>query len=85
MNRLRKIRTDFCKSQKEIADYLEMEQTHYSRYELNKVTMRIDKYKKLAIYYNVSLDYLCELVDIPKTLTGISYEDNLEIMKRAGK
>lgn len=79
MNNLRKTRMNFGYTQVDIADILEMEQTHYSTYELEKHQLGIDKYKKLAVFYNISIDYLCGLVDIPRTLTGISYSDNLLI------
>lgn len=80
-----RITREACKkTQQQIADYLEMEQTHYSKYELEKRTMPIDRYKKLAIYYNVSIDYLCGLTNQPRTLTGISWEDNVAIKRREG-
>lgn len=82
---LKQIRNQLGFSQKEIADILDMEQTHYSKYELEKIKMGIDKYIKLALFYNVSIDYLCGMVDIPRTLTGISFADNVEIIKRQQK
>lgn len=79
MHYLKKIRKEYGYTQADIAEILDMEQTHYSKYELGKIMMGIDKYKKLAVFYNISIDYLCGLVDIPRTLTGISYSDNLLI------
>ena len=66
--RLRDIREDMDKSQAEIAKVLGIQQTQYSRYERGTQKMGIDKYVVLAKYYNVSLDYLCGLVDKPKRL-----------------
>ena len=66
--RLRDIREDLDKSQAEIAEVLGIQQTQYSRYERGTQKMGIDKYVVLAKYYNVSLDYLCGLVDKPKRL-----------------
>lgn len=85
MNNLKLIRKEMGYTQTEIADFLEMEQTYYSRIELNKHTLQIDRYMKLAVFYNVTIDYLCGLIDTPRTLTGISWADNVYIKKRAGK
>lgn len=82
MTNLKKVSCELGYTQTEIAEIIETEQTHYSAYELEKYIMGIDKYIKLALFYNVSLDYLCGLTDIPRTLTGISYADNILINKR---
>ena len=82
MNRLRDVREDFDFTQKEIAEKLHIQQTHYSRYELGKQMMGIDKYMALSLFYNISIDYLCGMIDIPRTLTGISYNENLQMKKK---
>ena len=66
--RLRDVREDADKSQEEIAAILKIQQTQYSRYERGVQKMGIDKYIILSKYYNISLDYLCGLVDTPKKL-----------------
>ena len=66
--RLRDIREDMDKSQAEIANVLGILQTQYSRYERGAQKMGIDKYIILARYYDISLDYLCGLIDTPKKL-----------------
>ena len=68
MNRLKDMREDRDLSQKEIADILGILQSDYSKYELGKHSMGIDKYIILARYYNVSLDFLVGLRDIPYKL-----------------
>lgn len=68
MNRLKDMREDRDLSQKEIADILGILQSDYSKYELGKHSMGIDKYIILARYYNVSLDFLVGLRDIPDKL-----------------
>lgn len=73
MNRLKDIREDNEKSQSEIAKYLGISQQYYSRYELDEVDMPIRHYKKLALLYNVSIDYLCGLTKNPKTISGEKY------------
>lgn len=61
--RLRDIREDNDKEQKNIAELLGISQQYYSRYELGQVELPIRHYIKLARYYNVSIDYLCGATD----------------------
>ena len=67
--RLKDIREDADLKQVEVAEILGIKQTHYSRYERGAQMMGIDKYIKLARYYNVSLDYIAGLIDEPLSLT----------------
>ena len=55
---IRNLREDNDKTQKEIADYLNIKQTTYSKYELGKINIPVDVFIKLADYYGVSVDYL---------------------------
>ncbi|MCM1245210.1 MAG: helix-turn-helix domain-containing protein [Roseburia sp.] len=55
---IRNLREDSDKKQQEIADYLHIKQTTYSKYELGKINIPIEIFIKLADYYNVSVDYL---------------------------
>lgn len=66
--RLRDVREDFDKTQKEISDFLKMDQSAYSKYERGINMMGIDKYIKLAKYYNITLDYLTGIIDYPEKL-----------------
>lgn len=66
--RLKDLREDHDLTQKDIAQFLGIKQTNYSRYELGKNMMGIDKYMALARYYNVSLDYLTGMIDEPRPL-----------------
>ena len=66
--RLRDIREDNDLKQSDIAKILEPTQQQIYKYETGKQMMGIDKYIKLARYYNISLDYLTGLTDIPKPL-----------------
>lgn len=63
--RLRDIREDNDMKQEEIARILNINQTQYSRYELGKNMMSVDKYIKLALFYNITLDYLLGVIDEP--------------------
>jgi len=66
--RLRDIREDRDLSQSDIAKELDISQSDYSKYELGKHMMGIDKYIKLAKFYNISLDYLTGIIDTPKKI-----------------
>lgn len=64
-NRIRDLREDEHKNQKEIADILGTSQSYYSEYELGKRPLPIQHLKTLCIYYNVSADYI---LGLPKSL-----------------
>ena len=66
--RLRDVREDKDLKQSDIARILETTQQQIHKYETGKQMMGIDKYIKLAKFYNISLDYLAGLTDIPKPL-----------------
>ncbi len=66
--RLRHLREDRDLTQADIAKFLETTQEQISKYETGKQMMGIDKYIKLAEFYNVSLDYLAGIIDTPKKL-----------------
>lgn len=63
MNRLRELREDKDLYQKDIAKHLNMSQTGYSQYETETNDIPTDILKKLAFYYNTSIDYLLCLTD----------------------
>ncbi len=68
MTRLKDIREDRDLKQADVAKILNTTQEQISKWENGVQLMGIDKYMILAEYYNVSIDYLCGLVDIPKKL-----------------
>lgn len=55
---IKNLREDNDKKQQELADYLNIKQTTYSKYELGRVNIPIEVFMKLADYYDVSVDYL---------------------------
>ena len=57
-NRLRDLREDHDKKQKELAAYLQVHQTTYSDYELGRLNIPIPALHALADLYGVSIDYL---------------------------
>lgn len=61
--RIRNLREDADLTQTEIGNILGMSQTGYSQYETGKNDVPTDILKKLAVYYNTSIDYLLELTD----------------------
>lgn len=64
--RIRELREDCDKTQKEIADVLETTHQYYSAYERGLRDIPFQRVITLAQYYNVSLDYIAELTDNPK-------------------
>ncbi len=56
--RIRDLREDKDKTQKDIANYLNMQLTVYQRYERGEREIPLWAAIRLADYYNVSLDYL---------------------------
>ncbi len=63
MNRLKELREDHDLYQKDISNYLNIDQSNYSKYELEKINIPIDTLKKLADYYNTSTDYILYRTD----------------------
>ncbi|MBO5908668.1 MAG: helix-turn-helix transcriptional regulator [Clostridia bacterium] len=69
--RIRDLREDKDLTQTEIAKYLDMSQTGYSKYETGENDIPTATLIKLARYYNTSIDYLLGETDCkqryPKT------------------
>ena len=63
MLRLKDLREDHDLKQEEIAKILNISQTNYSKYELEKVNIPISSLIVLADFYNTSIDYLIGLTD----------------------
>ena len=57
-NRLRDLREDNDKKQKDLAELLKVHQTTYSDYELGNLNIPISALHTLADFYGVSVDYL---------------------------
>ena len=64
---IRNLREDNDKKQQELADYLNIKQTTYSKYELGKINIPIEVFIKLADYYGVSIDYIVGRTSSSKT------------------
>lgn len=65
--RLKELRIKHKLLQDQVAKYLGIKKNTYSNYEIEKTQAPIEIYKKLAKFYNVSLDYLFCNSNIPNT------------------
>lgn len=61
--RIRDLREDKDLSQSEVAELLSISQSTYSRYENGYLDIPSEALIKLALFYNVSADYILELSD----------------------
>lgn len=59
--RLKSLRIDHDKTQKDLADYLQTEQSYYAKYENGRHPLPIDRLRQLCEYYHVSADYILGL------------------------
>ena len=66
--RIRELREDNDKSQKDVAKYLGTAYQYYAVYEKGGSEISFERAIMLAKYYNVSLDYLAGLTDTPRKL-----------------
>ncbi|MBQ9084721.1 MAG: helix-turn-helix transcriptional regulator [Clostridia bacterium] len=62
--RIRDVREDRDLTQKEVAEYLHIQQNTYSQYENGKRQLPIEHLISLARLYGTSTDYLLGLTDI---------------------
>lgn len=63
--RIREIREDNSMTQQYIADLLHIGQRTYSDYESGKTRIPVDSLLILAKFYNVSVDYISGVSNIP--------------------
>ena len=66
MNRLRDLREDKDLTQSDVAKILSCSQTTYSRYESENLNIPVISLKKLAKFYNTSIDYLVGITNEKK-------------------
>ncbi|MBQ8799695.1 MAG: helix-turn-helix transcriptional regulator [Lachnospiraceae bacterium] len=62
--RIRNLREDMDKSQKDVAEYLNCSQVAYSYYELGRRDIPTETLIRLSKYYKCSTDYLLGLTDV---------------------
>lgn len=86
MNRLKELREDNDVTQGTISSYLNMSQPGYSKYELEDRDIPTEILKKLAKFYNTSIDYLLYLTDernaYPKSIMLDDILDTIEVKER---
>lgn len=58
-----KLRKDNSYTQQYVADYLKIDRSNYSKYELGKLELNIEMLINLSKLYNVSTDYILGLED----------------------
>ena len=63
MLRIKDLREDKDMLQKDVAELLNISQTNYSKYELGKINIPINTLKKLALIFDISIDYLLGLTN----------------------
>lgn len=63
MKRLKDLREDKDLTQKQVAEILSCSQTTYSRYETGELNIPVEVLKKLALYFNTSVDYIIGLTN----------------------
>lgn len=61
--RIKGLREDVDKSQKEIAEVIQTSQSYYAQYENGKRPIPFDRIMILADYYNVSIDWIAGRTD----------------------
>ena len=64
-SRIKDLRLEHNKTQKDIANYLGISIAAYSQFERMDTLIPIELLNKLSNYYNVSLDYLLKITDDP--------------------
>lgn len=82
MLRLRELREEKGVNQKQLADYLHLTQVQISKYELGKNEPDLQTTKKIAAYFNVTIDYLLGTSEDNIILIT---KDDLNSLKQASK
>ena len=83
--RIRDLREDSDKTQREIADYLGTAYQYYAVYEKGTSEIPFERAIALAKYYNVSLDYIAGLTNDKRGLTRSDLSREQRELLRAAK
>ena len=70
--RLRDLREDHDLTQDQLVAMLGLNKTTYTNYEQGKREIPFALVIRLAKLYNVSIDYIAELADLPRPLAGLN-------------
>ena len=68
--RMRDMREDHDLNQTELGAVLGTTQSYYAQYENGRREMPFSRAIELALFFNISLDYLAGLIDEPRPLKG---------------
>ena len=68
LKRLRDLREDSDLSQEDIARQLKITKQQYQLYESGKRSIPLELCRNLALYYNTSLDYICDIKKYPQKI-----------------
>lgn len=79
--RIRELREDNDKTQREVAEYLGTPYQYYAVYEKGGSEIPFERAIALARYYNVSLDYLAELTNVKQNISVNSPDRASELIK----
>lgn len=66
--RIRDLREDNDLTQNELVEILQMHKTTYTNYEQGKREPPFEFIIRLALFYNVTIDYIAGLTNIPRPL-----------------
>ena len=61
--RIKELRNENRMTQQEVANYLHIDRSNYSKYELGKLDLSIEIVVNLSKLYNVSSDYILNIKD----------------------
>ncbi len=76
-DRLKKFRTSENILQKQMAEFLNITERQYRRYEAGEIDLPLSKAIKLADFFNVSLDYLVGRSDEEAVKISPKYKSNI--------
>ena len=76
MNRLKELREDRDLFQKDIAKLIHIDQSNYSKYELEKINIPVETLHQLADYYYSSFHYILYRTDIRKAYPQSIVKEN---------
>lgn len=69
-NRIRQLREKRGLTQETLAMELEITQQQVSKYERDITSIKVKTLKKVAVYFNVTTDYLLEISDVKRDVVG---------------
>ena len=81
MERFKQLREEYGFSQQYVADHLNLSQQAWANYESGKREPSIKILKEIALFFDVSLDYLLGLTDIKKFPTESSRDNKSDMLR----